>query len=138
MYNDIIIIKNMLKKSSELAGVDVKTAFYGVRHDMPLRRPAIIVGPKHFSIKPKTENDVQYLNLGNDWITLDISIRIYAPKKEKGETLAALFEKVCNIIRKNSGFATEITCDELEFSTALAAVCLPCCATIRFLRAKLE
>lgn len=137
MYNDILIIKNMLAGSSQLSGVDVKTAFYGVRHDMPLRRPAIIVGPKHFSIKPKVEEDVMYLNRGSDWITLDVSIRIYAPKKEKGETLAALFEKVCNIIRKGSGYAIEIACDELEFSTALAAVCLPCCATIKFLRPQL-
>lgn len=134
VYNDILIVTNLLKRSADLAGMDIRTAFAGVRHDMPIEKTTVIVGPESFSMTPKLPDEQQYIGKDNDNVEIKIRIRIYAPKNEKGENLARVFEKVANIIRRGNVFATEITCGKLEFSTALAAVCLPCTVTLSFLR----
>ncbi len=137
MYSDIIIITNTLKRSANLSDMDIKTAFYGERHDMPIRKLTVVVGPEECVMTPGSPDEHQYLNETNDRIRLKISVRIYAPKKEKGEVLAKAFERVGNVIRKEAGYATELSCANLEFSTPLAAVCLPCFVTLEFLRAPL-
>ncbi len=134
VYSDIIIVTNLLKRSADLADTDIRTAFGGIRHDMPITKTTIIVGPESFSMTPKAPDEQQYVGKDNDRIEIKIRIRIYAPKNEKGENLARVFEKVANTIRRGNVFATEITCGKLEFSTALAAVCLPCTTTLSFLR----
>ncbi len=133
MYSDIINITNILKQSENLADMDIKTAYYGQRHDIPIRKLTVVVGPEECVMTPSLPDVHKYLNETNDSIRLKISIRIYAPKKEKGEVLMMAFDRVGNVIRKQASFATEISCGNLEFSTPLAAVCLPCFVTLEFL-----
>lgn len=133
VFDEIIDeVKETLSSEPDLRDITVVEFFKDYKRVNPLSNNLITIGIKKIEVKNKAFGKYLGMVKGNECFgktgIISITINIFVPKNNGGETTAEIFSRVCNTLMNNSLHEQilSIECGNVEFDKISNAFVLGC------------